>query len=280
VKSEQLLTQGKIFEDDILAGAEGTNNPAEEVPEPYDHAQNLTGMLPIELGAKSLILRVYDVLMNDRILASKATSLLLSGRGVSRISTVRRSIDPLDLRGFHLVKRITITLCLLLLITLAAGSAFADLNNANVTVNYLYPEIYDIYQVLGTGTVTGAGFTVNSFGYDDYTAYPGEIDLTDVSGSGVYFLPADFNGYGLVVNSGGTPITGVTLLFSDVPGFDLSRVTFDGTDVWLNMQGLATSQGLDIQLGLEFGRTPEPSSLLLLGSGLAAVFAVALKRLR
>src|SRR5450759_559613 len=58
VKSEQLLTQGKIFEDDILAGPECTNNPAEEVPEPYDHAQNLTGTLSIELGAKSLILRV------------------------------------------------------------------------------------------------------------------------------------------------------------------------------------------------------------------------------
>src|SRR5664280_421938 len=66
VKSEQLLTQGKIFEDDILAGPECTNNPAEEVPEPYDHAQNLTGTLSIELGAKSLILRVYDVLMNHR----------------------------------------------------------------------------------------------------------------------------------------------------------------------------------------------------------------------
>jgi 2-polyprenyl-3-methyl-5-hydroxy-6-metoxy-1,4-benzoquinol methylase len=66
VKSEQLLTQGKIFEDEILAGPECTNNPAEEVPEPYDHAQNLTGTLSIELGAKSLILRVYDVLMNDR----------------------------------------------------------------------------------------------------------------------------------------------------------------------------------------------------------------------
>jgi hypothetical protein len=65
VKSEQLLTQGKIFEDDILAGPECTNHPAEEVPEPYDHAQNLTGTLSIELGAKSLILRVYDVLMND-----------------------------------------------------------------------------------------------------------------------------------------------------------------------------------------------------------------------
>ena|ERR1019366_4234453 len=55
-----------IFEDEILAGAKGTAKPAEDVPEPYDHAKNLTGTFPIELGAKSLILWVYDVLMNDR----------------------------------------------------------------------------------------------------------------------------------------------------------------------------------------------------------------------
>ena len=75
MKSEQLLTQGKIFEDDILAGPECTNHPAEEVAEPYDHAQNLTGTLPIELAAKSLILRVYDVLMNDTSNDWSASSL-------------------------------------------------------------------------------------------------------------------------------------------------------------------------------------------------------------
>jgi hypothetical protein len=37
------------------------------VPEPYDHAQNLTGTLSIELGAKSLILRVYDVLTTHNL---------------------------------------------------------------------------------------------------------------------------------------------------------------------------------------------------------------------
>ena len=75
MKSEQLLTQGKIFEDDILAGPECTNHPAEDVPEPYDHAQNLTGTLPIELAAKSLILRVYDVLMNDREYNTRSLAL-------------------------------------------------------------------------------------------------------------------------------------------------------------------------------------------------------------
>ena len=68
MQSEELLTQGEVFQDEILAGTKGTAKPAEEVPEPYDHAENLTGTLPIELGAKSLILPVYDLLMNDSAL--------------------------------------------------------------------------------------------------------------------------------------------------------------------------------------------------------------------
>ena len=41
VKSEQLLTQGKVFEDEILAATKGTAKPAEKVPEPHDHGKNL-----------------------------------------------------------------------------------------------------------------------------------------------------------------------------------------------------------------------------------------------
>jgi len=41
VKSEQLLTQGKVFEDEIFAVAKGTAKPAEEVPKPHDHDKNL-----------------------------------------------------------------------------------------------------------------------------------------------------------------------------------------------------------------------------------------------
>ena len=76
MKSQQLLTQGKIFEVDILAGPECTNNPVEDVPEPYDHAMNLTGTLPIELGAESLILRGDDVLMNDSCKSRPSTGQL------------------------------------------------------------------------------------------------------------------------------------------------------------------------------------------------------------
>jgi hypothetical protein len=33
VESQQLLTQGKVFEDEVLAGTERSNNPSDEVPE-------------------------------------------------------------------------------------------------------------------------------------------------------------------------------------------------------------------------------------------------------
>jgi hypothetical protein len=55
VESEQLLTQGEILKDEILAGTERTNNPAEKVPEPHDHGKNLSEMSPTETIPKSLI---------------------------------------------------------------------------------------------------------------------------------------------------------------------------------------------------------------------------------
>jgi len=46
VEDEKLLTQGEILEDEILARMEGTNNPAEHVPEPHNHDKNLSEKSP------------------------------------------------------------------------------------------------------------------------------------------------------------------------------------------------------------------------------------------
>jgi hypothetical protein len=175
------------------------------------------------------------------------------------------------------MKRAALLVSLLLLFVLSGIPAFADLNGANVTVNYLYPEINDIYQVLGSGVVTPGGFTVNSFGQHDFTTFPSDLVLTNVAGENINFTGADFNGYGLVVDSGGTAITGVTIGFNNITGFDLTRVTFDATDVWINLQGLTTTPGQDLQLDLQFA--PEPGSIALLGTGLVAAFGVARRKL-
>jgi hypothetical protein len=175
------------------------------------------------------------------------------------------------------MKRAALLVSLLLLFVLSTIPAFADLDGANVTVNYLYPEINDIYQVLGTGVVTPGGFNVNSFGQHDFTTYPTDLILTNVAGIDINFSAADFNGYGLVVNSGGNAITGFTIGFNDISGFDPSRVSFDATDVWVNLQGLTTTPGMDLEIDLQFA--PEPSSIALLGTGLIAAFGVVKRKL-
>ncbi len=76
----------------------------------------------------------------------------------------------------------------LVLLTFATVSARADLIGQSVEIDYLYPTQADIYQVLGTGIVTGPGYTVNSFGQHNYTVTGSQITLLNVAGSEVSVL--------------------------------------------------------------------------------------------
>jgi hypothetical protein len=62
VQSQQLLAESQVFEDEVLPGTESDEHPAEEMSERRDHSKNLTGIVGIQLFAKSFILQVYDVL--------------------------------------------------------------------------------------------------------------------------------------------------------------------------------------------------------------------------
>ena len=63
MERQQLLTTGQIFKHEVRTGLEGANRPAEKVPEPRDHGENINETSPTELIPKSLILRMYGVLM-------------------------------------------------------------------------------------------------------------------------------------------------------------------------------------------------------------------------
>jgi hypothetical protein len=66
VECHQLPTESQVFEDEVLAGTEGPEHPAEEMPGRRDHSQNLIGKVRIELFAKAFILQAYDVLARHR----------------------------------------------------------------------------------------------------------------------------------------------------------------------------------------------------------------------
>ena len=67
MERQQLLTKGQIFKHRVLTGLEGANRPAENVPEPRDHGENINETSPTELIPKPMILRMYGVLMTHTI---------------------------------------------------------------------------------------------------------------------------------------------------------------------------------------------------------------------
>lgn len=66
MQSQQLPTESQVFEEEILAGTERADHPAEEISERHEHAKNLIGTVRIQRFPKSFILRVYDVLARHR----------------------------------------------------------------------------------------------------------------------------------------------------------------------------------------------------------------------
>src|SRR5580704_12649973 len=63
----QLLTEGEVFQDEVLARTDRTENPAEEISEKHDHGQNLNETLRIKLVCQSFIFRVHEVLTRDNL---------------------------------------------------------------------------------------------------------------------------------------------------------------------------------------------------------------------
>lgn len=161
-----------------------------------------------------------------------------------------------------------------LVLVTAAAPMSAGLISQPVEVDYLYPEIGTLYSTLGIGTVTAGGFTASSFGQNDYTVFDTQIVLRNVFSGSVYFTASTFNGYGLTL-TGVAPVTisGVTVnSATNVSGFDSSRISFDSTHVWLNMQSLETYPNEAVVLDLSFADTsvPEPATAWLVGLTLVA----------
>ena len=161
-----------------------------------------------------------------------------------------------------------------ILLVLSALPASAGLIGQPVTVDYLYPDQSTVLETLGSGTVTGLGFTVNSFGQHDVTVTDTQLILQNVADETISFTSAAFNGYEMI-ETGGSPVTITGFAVdgaTDVSGFDASRVSFDGTHLFVNMNDLQTQAGQEVVLDLQFGGTsvPEPVSAGLVGLGLAA----------
>ena len=126
------------------------------------------------------------------------------------------------------------------LLVLSALPASAGLIGQPVTVDYIYPDQATVYQVLGSGTVTAGGFTVNSYGQHNVTVTDSQFILQNVFDSSVNFTPASFNGYEVIETAVPRHYRFHRRWRDKISGFDASRVSFDGTHLFVNMHDLTT----------------------------------------
>jgi PEP-CTERM motif len=176
---------------------------------------------------------------------------------------------------------------------LAAAPAFAgDITGDTVTWQYY---AFDS----GYGPANFTVPTSNGGNFDNYFQIEaGANSITfdysvDTNGSGVWtpygiaLEPTIDNGIDLLF-SGPSDITSVSVDpnpdDTNMVGFDMSHVSFTPTEIQVNWAGLAFSRSTVVTLDIDGNgsstATPEPSSFLLLGSGLAGLAGLLKRKFR
>jgi hypothetical protein len=166
------------------------------------------------------------------------------------------------------------------------GTAQAGFMSFTIGVDTQFPTQGAI--CCGSGTaVVGAGveFPAGSFPSYNTNAFVDVSDLQIDYGqtAATTYTAAAFNGFRFYDALGTiAPITGVTINgATNLAGFNASRLSFDADNIYINMQSLAAGGAHLVRLDVQFGAAavPEPSTLLLLGAGLA-VIAIPVRRRR
>jgi hypothetical protein len=169
----------------------------------------------------------------------------------------------------------------LLMSTILAWAGFvapaaASLLGQGFTPGYRVPDLGTVY---AEASWSPASFTVGA-GVETVGDVEGVTSITvDASASALSLVlattltnptwnSASFNGL-VFTAAGPLGIIGATVnAATSMAGFDASRVSFTGSEIRIDWNGLGYTSGTTVMVDFTFATVPEPASLALLGAGL------------
>jgi len=190
-----------------------------------------------------------------------------------------------------MIKGLVVTLgSALLFCAIIATPAPADSLTDSVTMTFFYPNTSTVYEspvVIPVGSSLACPGSPASFcsaysegGDHEFSVGTDTITYTASGDPDGNYSAAEFSGFdfsGLTFLSG-NPLSSFNLT-TDIAGLTASDVSFDPSDIKINVEGLAINGDFTLTLNPEGAiATPEPSTLVLLGTGLAGLMLMMFRR--
>jgi len=152
--------------------------------------------------------------------------------------------------------------------------AHADLTGDSVTTTYLFPTQSTVYGTYGTVTIPGV---TTSFGELSYTFTGTSVTVTLICTTCTQFDPGTFNGPEFTYSVPITSMTEVAGATQAVAGY-----SFSGDNVFINFVNEPTALGDSVTFDIDssVSTTPEPSSLILLGTGVLGMAGMVRRRFK